>query len=129
VCTYTTKKRKPGPTKGSTVSRRRISLSSINNSEQYSLLADGTLTLKIGQQTATVTSASENHEEIQHSIGVQLPVPDPGSSSHDSISNGAQSLSANSWKGYRMIDVQSETSIDSLAVAQWGLSQEAELDL
>jgi hypothetical protein len=85
--------------------------------------------LKIGQHTATVTSASENHEEIQHSIGVQRPVPDTGPPSHDSVSNDAQSPSANSWKGYRMIDVQSETSIDSLAVAQFGLSQEAELDL
>ena len=81
------------------------------------------------QATVSSTTTAGNCEEPLDSIDSRLPVPDPGSVSHDSVSNETQSPLANSWKGYRMIDVGSETSVDSLAVAQWGLSQEAERDL
>ena len=81
---------------------------------------------------ANNTAATAGREETSGLSNGQPPVPGPGStslSSHDSASNDARSPSANSWKDYRMIDVQSETSMESLAVAQWALSQEAELDL
>lgn len=78
------------------------------------------------------SATTVGHEEPPELNNGQLPVPGPGSNSlspHDSVSNDARSPSANFWKDYRMIDVQSEKSVESLAVAQWALSQEAELDL
>ncbi|CZR60145.1 uncharacterized protein PAC_10041 [Phialocephala subalpina] len=115
ICTYFTKKRKPGPMKGSSVARRRTSPSTGSSIEQAPLLNGGPTSFH-GERI----SASE----LRYS----------GPDSTLSVSNGpvpvdSQSPSASSWEGYRMIDVESKTSVDSLGVAQWGLSPEAELDL
>lgn len=77
-------------------------------------------------------AATVGHEEPLELNDGQLLMPCPGSnslSSHNYVPSDARSPSASSWKEYRMIDVQSETSMESLAVAQCALSQEAELDL
>jgi hypothetical protein len=83
-----------------------------------------------GQRATTLKEAVSISQRIPDRMEMQPPLLDSThSTSNGSIPDHSQSPSANSWKGYRMIDVESETSCDSVALAQWGLSPEAELDL
>lgn len=68
---------------------------------------------------AEVLSATEQSP----GLGFSVPTLNGG------VSTGSQSPSVSSWEGYRMIDVENETSIDSLAATHWGLSAEAEFEL